>query len=183
MKNTLFLDRDGVINERLPGDYVRRPDAFVPLPGAIAAIAALSVHFQRIVVVTNQAGIGKGLMAEADLSAVHTKLIDLVQEAGGRFDGIYYCPHRADEGCACRKPAVGMGLRAQRDHPDVDFAHAWMVGDSVSDIQFGQQLGMKTALVLGKMEEKGQQKIIVPDFTGQSLADFAEYFQTFVASY
>ncbi len=173
--NTLFLDRDGVINVRLPGDYVKRVDDFHFLPGVLDAIAMLGPHFQHIVVVTNQAGIGKGLMTETDLQTIHEHLLQKVRSAGGRIDAIFYCPHRSDIGCNCRKPAIGMGLQAQKMFPDLEFSGSWIVGDSVSDIQFGQALGLKTALIEGKAEERSAHLSLRTDFTGVDLAAFARF--------
>lgn len=175
MKPTLFLDRDGVLNLRPPDDYVKTPAEFVPAPGAADAVALLAGHFARIVVVTNQAGIGKGRMSAADLEAVHAVLRDVVARAGGRIDGIYHCPHRQEEGCDCRKPSVGMALQAQRDFPDIDFAQAWMVGDSASDMAFGQSLGMKTVLIAGKFEEADLLAEMDVDYRFASLATFARF--------
>ena len=151
-KPTLFLDRDGVINQRTPGDYVKHPSAFIPAPGAMEAIALLAGHFGRIAVATNQAGIGKGLMTEADLNAVHREMLDQVKTAGGRIDAVYFCPHRPELGCNCRKPAPGMALQAQADFPEIVFKNSWFVGDSATDMELGQALGMKTVLIAGKFE-------------------------------
>ncbi len=170
---TLFLDRDGVLNVRTPGDYVKTPAEWIPAEGLGEAMRQLSDLFGRIIVVTNQAGIGKGLMTETDLSAVHRKMIETIQEAGGRLDAIYYCPHRSDAGCDCRKPATGMALRAKVDFPDIDFAKSWMVGDSISDMQLGLRLGMRTVLIHGKEEESEQLAALPLDFRFDSLADFA----------
>ncbi|MBK8965373.1 MAG: HAD family hydrolase [Saprospiraceae bacterium] len=175
-KPSLFLDRDGVINRRLPGDYVRHPEDFHPVKGALQAIALLAPHFGRIVVVTNQAGIGKGLMDERDLDAVHRKMQALVQAAGGRLDGIYFCPHHPDAGCACRKPATGMALQARSDFPEIDFKNAWMVGDSASDMQLGHSLGMRTVLIDGKFEDAAALASMTVDYRFGSLLDFATRF-------
>lgn len=172
---TLFLDRDGVINRRTPGDYVKDPAVFVPHLGALEAIQHLASRFGRILVVTNQAGIGKGLMTVSDLEAVHRKMLAQVQATGGRIDGIYYCPHTPAEGCACRKPANGMALQARADFPEIDFAHSWMVGDSLTDLQFGQSLGMRTVLINGKFEERDLLARFPADHRFDSLLDFAAY--------
>ena len=114
---TLFLDRDGVVNVRTPNDYVKTPDAWVPAEGLDEALRILSAHFQRIIVVTNQAGIGKQLMTERVSAAVHAKMFALANAAGGRIDRAYHCPHRSDAGCSCRKPATGMAWLALVDLP------------------------------------------------------------------
>ncbi len=175
---TLFLDRDGVINVRIPGEYVRTPEEFVLVDGFSEAMARLAECFDCIVVVTNQAGIGKGLMTEADLSNVHAKLYTYTNLAGGRIDGIYYCPHTKNAGCDCRKPAPGMAWQAKADFPAIDFQHAWMVGDSVADLLFGQGLGMQTILITGKAEEIELVATLPTDAHFDSLLDCARFFST-----
>jgi len=174
----LFLDRDGVINVRTVGDYVKSPAEFVPVEGLGEAMRLLAGLFERIVVVTNQAGIGRGRMAESDLIAVHTKMIDIVQAAGGRIDKAYYCPHRSDAGCDCRKPAPGMAHKAKTDFPDIDFKDAWLIGDSASDIEFGQRLGMHTALITGKTEETEILNNMEVDIRCGSLLEFVKIFNS-----
>ena len=149
----LFLDRDGVINVRTPGEYVKTPDEFIPVAGLDLAIQILANKFDRIFVVTNQAGIGKGLMTELELMAVHHKMYSIIESKGGKIDRAYFCPHRSQDGCTCRKPSTGMAWQALADFPDIDFENSWMVGDSVADIEFGQSLGMSTVLIRGKLEE------------------------------
>ncbi len=173
---TLFLDRDGVVNVRTPNDYVKTPDTWVPAEGLDEALRILSVHFQQIIVVTNQAGIGKGLMTEADLAAVHAKMFAVAAAAGGRIDRAYYCPHRSTAGCSCRKPATGMAWLALVDFPDIDFTNSWIAGDSVSDMRFGQTLGMRTALIAGKREEATTLAAMPVDFRFDSLLAFARFF-------
>lgn len=175
MQPSLFLDRDGVINRRTVGDYIRRPADFEFEPGALEALRLLAGFFGRIVVVTNQAGVGKGLMRGADLAAVHRKMLAQVQRAGGRIDRVYHCPHPPDAGCGCRKPATGMALQAQADFPDIRFEHAWIAGDSLSDMQFGQALGMKTALIAGKTEETRVLSGLAVTERFASLREFSEF--------
>lgn len=145
---TLFLDRDGVINRRIIGDYVRSPEQLEILPGALETICWASAHFGRIVIVTNQQGIGKGLMSHADVERVHAHLIAQVEKHGGHIDACYYAPQLASENHPDRKPGPGMGHRAKADFPAIDFAKSIIVGDSPSDLAFGNGLGMKTAFVL-----------------------------------
>lgn len=144
---TLFLDRDGVINHRIPGAYVQKPEEFDFFEGVPAAIAQLSRQFGKIVVVTNQQGIGKRLMTKEDLDIVHFEMCAAVEAAGGRIDAVYYCPLLASENPFCRKPQAGMGLQAQKDFPEIDFKKSVMVGDSLSDMGFGSALGMVNVLV------------------------------------
>jgi len=140
----LFLDRDGVINKHLPGDYVKNIGQFEFLPGVLEAIVKFNQFFSRIVIVTNQQGIGKGLYTEEDLNMVHTFMLDKVKEAGGRIDAVYFCPSLEKNNDLCRKPNVGMGLQAKSDFPEIDFKQSVMIGDSLSDLQFGRNLGMFT---------------------------------------
>ena len=172
---TLFLDRDGVLNVRTPDDYVKTPAEWIPVGGLGEAMRHLSGLFGHIIVVTNQAGIGKERMTEADLAAIHLKMTEIIQNAGGRLDAVYYCPHRSDADCDCRKPATGMALRAKVDFPGIDFAQSWMVGDSISDMQLGLRLGMKTVLIHGKQEEKEQLALLPLDYRFDSLLDFARH--------
>lgn len=162
-----------MLNVRPPGDYVKTPDAWIPVDGLGEAMRLLSEKFGRIVVVTNQAGIGKGLMTEADLDEVHRKMTEMIQQAGGRLDAIYFCPHRREAACDCRKPAIGMALQAKVDFPDIDFTKSWMVGDSRSDMELGFRTGMKTVLIQGKEEEAEELKTVEVDFRADSLLDFA----------
>ena len=144
---TLFLDRDGVINVRLVDDYVKTPSEFEFIQGVQEAIAQLSKIFKTIVVVTNQQGIGKGLMQVADLELIHQKMKDEIFANGGRIDGIYYCPFLASENSILRKPNIGMALLAQKDFEHIQFNKSIMVGDSKSDMQFGRNAGMKNVYV------------------------------------
>lgn len=171
---TLFLDRDGVINKR-PQDYVRTPEEFVPMPGLLEAMQMLAPKFDLILVVTNQQGIGKGLMGEVDLANVHHKMIQLVREHGGRIDRVYHCPHLKSLGCPCRKPATGMAWQALQDFPDLDLEDAWMVGDSVSDMEFADKLGFRKVLIRGKFEELDQLAKTPVDYTFDSLLEFAQF--------
>ena len=150
---TLFLDRDGVINRRLPGDYVKSWEEFEFLPGVKESLAKLSGIFGRIIIVTNQQGIGKGLMTEEGLKEIHQKMITEVEAAGGRIDAVYHCPGLAKDNPPCRKPNPGMGLQAQQDFPEIVFNKSVMVGDSPSDMEFGTSLGMNCLYV-------GEEKII-----------------------
>ncbi len=179
VKHTLFLDRDGVLNERLVDDYVKSPSELVPVPRLAETMALLSAFFSPIVVVTNQQGIGKGLMTEDDLGLVHEALRKEAMRLGGRIDGFYYCPHRSDALCNCRKPATGMALQAKADFPQIDFKNAWMVGDSVSDMDFAHNAGMHSVFIRGKEEDKGKSVPIAPEYTFDDLAAFARFVKVF----
>lgn len=167
----LFLDRDGVINERIVGDYVKRWEEFKFLPGVLDALAIFNYSFKHIFIVTNQQGIGKGLYTHEDLYSVHEQMMEYINYHSGRVDEIYYCPYLAVENPLCRKPNPGMALEALRDYPDIDFKKCIMIGDSNSDIGFGNNLGMRTILVGNKAETMTE----VPDCHLASLKDFAGY--------
>ena len=140
---TIFLDRDGVINEKAPeGQYVWRWDDFHPLPGAASAIAQLNASGCRVFVVTNQRGAALGLYTLSDIEALHGRVAQWLAERGARIDGFYYCPHDR-EGCRCRKPDTGMIEQAFAEHGG-DAATSAMIGDSLSDIEAGVKAGMRT---------------------------------------
>jgi len=143
---TLFLDRDGVINHEKPLDYIRKPDELRFYDGVPEAIAAFSARFGLVFIVTNQKGIGKGLMTEQDLSAIHDRMMQVISTAGGRIDRIYHCPD-LDEASPCRKPNPGMGFRAKMEFPQIDFSASIMVGNTLGDMQFGRNIGAKTVFI------------------------------------
>ena len=153
---TLFLDRDGVINRRLPGDYVRNWEEFEFVEGVLPALRLLAALFGRIIVVSNQQGIGKGLMEETELALIHERMRGEVQAAGGRIDAIYFCPGLASDNPPCRKPNTGMALQARQDFPEIDFARSFMAGDTVSDMEFGARLGLVNVLIGADEETLGK---------------------------
>jgi histidinol-phosphate phosphatase family protein len=145
---TVFLDRDGVINRNPPNmGYVRRWSEFSFIPNARKAIRELTQNGYRIIIVTNQAGIGRGLFSEENLMDIHSRMVAEIVEAGGRIDAIYYCPHHPNAGCECRKPKPGMLTRAGREH-NIELSSTYLIGDSKTDIEAGQRAGSKTLLVL-----------------------------------
>ena len=144
---TLFLDRDGVINERIMNDYVKRRDEFHLLPGVARAVSKANKLFSRVFVVTNQQGIGKGLMTERNLSEIHSYCSELLEVENGHIDRYYFAPNLASENSELRKPNPGMALLAKEEFPAIDFQKSIMVGDSDSDIEFGRKLGMKTVFI------------------------------------
>jgi D-glycero-D-manno-heptose 1,7-bisphosphate phosphatase len=142
---TVFLDRDGVIN-RLRPDYVTSWGTFEFLPHAKDAIRMLNAAEMRVVVVTNQRAVARGLLSVAELARIHDHMRAELTAAGATIDAIYYCPH--DKGlCACRKPGVGMFVQAQCEFPEIDFTRSVVVGDSLSDMQAGRRLGCRLILV------------------------------------
>lgn len=164
----ILLDRDGTINcER--ADYVRSVDQLVLLPGALEALARLAALDARILVVTNQSCVGRGVITRETLDEIHRHLEDTVRAAGGRIDGFFVCPHRPDEGCDCRKPAPGLLLRAMGEHglaPD----ECVMVGDSLSDAGAALAAGVPCLLV--------RTGLASPRATGQQGDPFGAAFKT-----
>lgn len=144
---SLFLDRDGVLNVRIPGNYVRTREMWQWLPGSLEALRILRSLFRRMILVSNQQGIGKGLYTHQDLATIHAGMQEDMLRVNAAFDGIYYCPDLARDNPHCRKPNPGMAEQAKEDFPDIDFDRAVMVGDRPSDIEFGNQLGMYTVLL------------------------------------
>lgn len=140
----VFFDRDGVINRFPgPGRFVLRWEEFRLLPGTATALARLRSAGFFLAVVTNQSGIGRGLMTEETLREIHRRMQQALEPQS--FDAIYYCRHHPDAGCACRKPAPGMLFRAAREH-DLDLPRSFLVGDSPRDIETGRAAGCRTVL-------------------------------------
>jgi len=174
---TLFLDRDGVINKRIPGAYVEKVEQFNFFPNLAENFKVLNKFFSRVLVVTNQQGIGKELMTHEDLAVVHDYMLFEIEMNDGFVDAVYYCPELAEFDPSCRKPNPGMALEAKANFADIEFGNSLMVGDSESDIQFGNQLGMKTLLVktkkgeAQKMSENGTEA----NFELDTLLDFIRH--------
>ena len=143
---TLFLDRDGVINVERPGEYVLNWKQFRFAEGALDALAILAQKFGSIFIVSNQRGIGRGLMTEEDLKDIHHHMQAYVIDAHGKIDGIYYCLEKEME-CFYRKPNPGMALQIFIDHPEIDQNKCLMVGDKLSDMRFGRAAGMYTIFI------------------------------------
>jgi D-glycero-D-manno-heptose 1,7-bisphosphate phosphatase len=151
---TVFLDRDGVLNEKAPeGEYVWRWQDFHPLDGVVEAIARLNRAGLRTIVVTNQRGVALGLYTVADVEALHASFQQLLAERGARVDRFYLCPHDRGD-CNCRKPLPGLFEQATADFKDISAAKSVMIGDSLVDMEFGNRLGMKTILIVGPEEHR-----------------------------
>lgn len=170
---TLFLDRDGVLNRHLPGDYVRHWGMWEWIPGAREAIATLSKQYHRLIIVSNQQGVGKGLMSQADLDDVHAHMLHDIEASGGRIDNVYTCTDLQDSGSPNRKPAIGLALQAQKDFPDIDLTRSVMVGDSLSDMQFARNAGMR-AVYLTKNNPVPVQVQDYTDLFFPTLSDFCK---------
>lgn len=143
---TLFLDRDGVINQKRPG-YISKAEDFYFTEEAAASIAAMNDFFFRTFIVTNQQGISKGILTHDELSLVHEHMLKAINKQGGFIDRIYYCGDLAGTGSVNRKPATGMGLQAKAEFPDIELARSVMLGDSESDMLFAKNLGMLAVFI------------------------------------
>lgn len=169
---TLFLDRDGVINEESVGSYVTNWEEFKFLEGTLEAIRNLSQFFGNIVVVTNQRGVGRGIMNMDTLRDIHKNMITAVGKNGGRIDKVYSCT-AVDNIDHNRKPNPGMGHQAQQDFPEIDFKRSVMVGNSISDMEFGKKLSMHTVFLTTKHEPFPEPNDII-DEQYTSLFDWAK---------
>ncbi|MBI9033916.1 MAG: HAD-IIIA family hydrolase [Bacteroidales bacterium] len=166
---SLFLDRDGVINKRLMGDYVKSVDEFEFLPGVLEAISFFSQQFKYVFIVTNQQGVGKGLMSQSDLETVHKLMREQIQSHGGRIDCIFFCTDLKDQTGNCRKPGTAMGEKAFELFPDIDKNKTIMCGDTKSDMEFGEKSGMHTVFINDYQENESDNY----EFQFKSLIDFA----------
>jgi D-glycero-D-manno-heptose 1,7-bisphosphate phosphatase len=154
----VILDRDGTINEDRD-DFVKSADEWVPLPGALEAIARLNHAGWHTVVATNQSGIGRGLFDMSALNAMHAKMNQSLHKLGGRIDAVFFCPHTELEGCTCRKPLPGLFVQIGERY-GVDLAEVPVVGDSLRDLQAGTAAGCPTHLVRsGKVAKLGDEAI------------------------
>ncbi len=143
----IFFDRDGIVNKRIIGDYVKRWEEFVFLPDIFTVLPRVHELGFRAIIITNQRGIGRNLMAEEALADIHTRMQkELLDKTGHRFDALYHCPDN-DNASPCRKPNPGMIVQASAEH-DIDLAESWMIGDSESDISAGRSAGCRTARVV-----------------------------------
>lgn len=174
---TIFLDRDGTLNPD-PG-YIRSPDQFELLPGVAEALARLKQAGARLILVTNQSGIGRGLLSTPDLEAVHMKLKNLLHAAGASLDAVYVCPHHPDDRCSCRKPNPGMIDQALRDQP-IDLTRAYMIGDHVRDMELAKRVGVRSILVTTgsvppQEAEEMKRSEMAPHWVAASMAQAVEW--------
>ena len=165
---TLFLDRDGVINVRIIDGYVTKIEEFEFLPNVIEALKIFKEKFKYIVVVTNQQGVGKGIMNFEDVENVHQFMVQQVAENGGKIDKVYFCPQLKSVPDNYRKPSPKMAYFAKNDFPDINLSKSIMIGDMNSDVEFGKNAGMKT-IFIGDNELN-----LTPDDRFETLYDFAK---------
>jgi len=177
IKTAVFLDRDGVINRNIDGDYVRHWQEFEFIPSSREAIQRLLRENTPVIVVCNQACIGKGLVSDATVQEINRRLVAQTSVADRRISSVYYCPHRVEDGCQCRKPEPGMLLEAAADW-DLDLTRCYMVGDALSDVEAGSAVGCTTLLVKtgrGSRElQERQNWKTQPDFIVKDLAQAVE---------
>jgi len=181
---TVFLDRDGTLNEEV--GYVNHLDRFTLLPRAGQAIRLLNQHGMKAVVITNQSGVARGYFPESLIHRVHEKMQDLLNAEGAHLDGIYYCPHHPDVGdppyrlkCRCRKPATGLVEEAVKEL-DLDCSGSYAIGDRGVDVEFGRKIGAKGILVLtgygkGEWQYFGHQWGAKPDHVALDLYEAVQW--------
>lgn len=169
---TLFLDRDGVINHEKHLDYIHTWDEFTFYEGVLEAFTIFNQKFGRIIIVTNQKGIGKGLTKKEDLEEIHQNMKAAIIAAGGRVDAVFYCPDMNDDS-PNRKPQPGMGLLAIQQFPEIDVTRAIMVGNTLSDMSFGRNLGVQTVFLPTTRPEVNPAEPCI-DQVFSSLFDFAQ---------
>ncbi len=167
----IILDRDGVINVD-SAQFIKSPDEWKPIPGSIDAIARLNQSGYRVVVATNQSGIGRGLFDMATFNAINDKMMGLVFRQGGRIDALYFCPHTAEQKCKCRKPGTGMFEEIAKRFR-IDLHGVPTVGDSLRDLEAGAKVGCVPYLVLTGKGKKTQKDGGLPPGT-KVFADLAE---------
>ena len=146
MYPAIFLDRDGVLIENR-SDYVRDWSEVKIIPEAIHALSIAQIKKYKIVIVTNQSVVGRGLILLKTAQEINQRLINLIREHGGQIDGVYMCPHKPEDGCSCRKPQPGLLLQAAKDL-SLDLQRSWMIGDAWSDVQVGQSAGVRHSILL-----------------------------------
>ena len=156
-RRAVLLDRDGVINDHAL-DYVTSWEQFRLMPDALEALRRLHQAGWLVLVATNQSAVGRGMMTEAELEGIHSRMLALVEQGGGRIERVFCCPHGPDEGCSCRKPKPGLLLEAAREC-DLDLASCYLVGDSARDIAAGQAVGSTTILVEGVDASRAREQL------------------------
>lgn len=186
MERVLFLDRDGVINEDRE-DYVKSWEEFRFIRGIRPALKKIKEVGIPVVVITNQSVIGRGMVSEIDLSALHGRMATAIKKAGGEILKIYYCPHHPEAHCSCRKPRIGMLKKAAREW-NLDLKKCLFVGDSLKDLQAGKRAGCHTLLVQTGQGEETLKKIlggktrVRPDWVCASLAAATSLIQEYFRS-
>ena len=169
----LFLDRDGVINTRLIDEYVTNWSEFHFIDGVFEAINILQQQFKTIVIVTNQQGIGKGLYTVDDLHIIHKNMLQEFEKNNIHIHAVFFAPQLKSENSEMRKPAIGMALKAKQIFKNISLENSVMVGDTVSDMQFGKNAGMKTIFIKHENDKEIIDEKLI-DYTFNSLLSFAK---------
>lgn len=170
----VLIDRDGVINQD-SDEFIKSPDEWHPIPGSLEAIALLNRHGYKVVVITNQSGLARGLFDRAMLEQIHTRMRRLTEQQGGKIDAIYFCPHGPDDHCACRKPSPGLLIDFGKEKA-ISLSGIPFIGDSLRDLQAGHAVGAHPLLVKtgkGKQTLDNNPDLNVPVF--ENLYDAAQF--------
>lgn len=170
----IFLDRDGVISIFTPNDYIKKWEEFRFLPHSRAGLKRLNRAGYEIVVISNQAGVNKGLFSQADLQDVTARMLRVLKKDGIRIAKVYYCIHTKEENCNCRKPRTGLFAKAQKELGLRSLAGSFFIGDSQTDVEAGEAAGTRTILVFsGKTRNKKEIRDwpVKPDFTARNLKE------------
>jgi histidinol-phosphate phosphatase family protein len=172
---TLFIDRDGVVNKEKKEDYILHWNEFVFYEGVLEAFKIFNNCFGKIIMVTNQRGVGKGKMSLEDLENIHSNMLQTIKDAAGRVDKIYFCTDINNDSIN-RKPNAGMAFKAKYEFEDIDFSKAFMVGNKLSDMGFGRNAGIKTVYLDTTNPEVEQNHPLI-DYRYNNLIDFAKSLQ------
>ena len=171
----VFLDRDGTINVD-PG-YLSDPEKVTLFEGVAEAIELFNLLGMRVIIVSNQSGIGRGYFTETELKAVNDRLLELIEEGGGFVDAVYFCPHRPDEGCGCRKPQTGM-IESASSEFFLDMERSYVVGDKVSDMELARNIKAVAILVTTGLGAKTKDELAVtPDYVAKDLLGAARWIE------
>lgn len=171
-KKFILLDRDGVLSEYVTGGYVNAPGDLRLFPGALAALARLKRAGYRVIIISNQAGVGKELLSHETLDRITRRMKKEIARAGGEILDVFYCTHAPDKGCDCRKPRPGLLLAAAERH-GFSLAETWFVGDNPTDIEAGRAAGCRTCLVFSgktRTHEEMEECEVRPDRVAADLA-------------
>ncbi len=166
LQKIIFLDRDGIINKKAPEhQYITKWDEFVFLPDIFEVLIHLSKLNYKFIIISNQQGIGKGILTYKDLDNIHEKMVSVLCEKDIFIEKIYCCPHLVSDNCNCRKPKIGLIEKAiQELNYEIDFNNSYMIGDSESDIIAGERIGLKTVLVNESLNKKKSEANFIVDF-------------------
>ncbi|NQV18383.1 MAG: HAD family hydrolase [Armatimonadetes bacterium] len=165
LKKVIFLDRDGIINKKAPEhQYITKWNEFVFLLDIFEVLIHLSKLNFKIIIISNQQGIGKGILTYKDLDNIHEKMVSVLNENDILIEKIYFCPHLVSDNCNCRKPKTGLIEKAiQELNYEIDFNNSFMIGDSESDIIAGKRIGLKTVLVNKFLNKKKSEANFIVD--------------------